>query len=116
MLLMGYGILAVLVIAISIRLSYYVDVLDQKSNLSAAFLGGVMLAAVTSLPELFTSIASTVFLQKRPPAGRQAVAWAMKRVTEYQYSLIGVMYRAFSESLLLTMISTSQSSTMLYTP
>lgn len=64
MLLMGYGILAVLVIAISIRLSYYVDVLDQKSNLSAAFLGGVMLAAVTSLPELFTSIASTVFLQK----------------------------------------------------
>ena len=64
MLLIGYGILAVLVIGISIRLSYYVDVLDQKSNLSAAFLGGVMLAAVTSLPELFTSIASTVFLQK----------------------------------------------------
>lgn len=50
------------VIALSIKLSYYVDELDKKTNISGAFLGGVMLAAVTSLPELFTSISSTIFL------------------------------------------------------
>ncbi len=50
------------VIGFSIKLSFYVDELDKKTNLSGAFLGGVMLAAVTSLPELFTSISSTVFL------------------------------------------------------
>ncbi|MEG2288938.1 MAG: cation transporter [Clostridium sp.] len=59
-----YLILAICVIGFSIRLSYYVDELDKKTNLSGAFIGGVMLAAVTSLPELFTSIASTVFLDE----------------------------------------------------
>lgn len=58
-----YIALAVGVIGLSIRLSYYVDELDKKTNVSGAFLGGVMLAAVTSLPELFTSISSTIFLR-----------------------------------------------------
>lgn len=59
-----YVILAAFVIGFSIKLSYYVDELDKKTNLSGAFIGGVMLAAVTSLPELFTSISSTVFLDE----------------------------------------------------
>lgn len=57
-----YIALAVGVIVLSIRLSYYVDELEKKTNISGAFLGGVMLAVVTSLPELFTSISSTIFL------------------------------------------------------
>lgn len=59
-----YGIFAAFVIGFSIKLSYYVDELDKKTNLSGAFIGGVMLAAVTSLPELFTSISSTLFLNE----------------------------------------------------
>ena len=53
---------AALVVFFSIKLSDYVDLLDKKTNLSGALVGGILLAAVTSLPELFTSITSTIFL------------------------------------------------------
>lgn len=53
-----------MVVFFSIRLSYYVDALDKKTNLSGAFIGGVMLAAVTSLPELFTSLTAVLQLDQ----------------------------------------------------
>ena len=59
-----YLALAVVVVGLSIRISYYVDLIDKTTDISGAFIGGVMLAAVTSLPELFTSISSTLFLGK----------------------------------------------------
>lgn len=59
-----YLILAILVVGLSIKISYYVDLIDKTTELSGAFIGGVMLAAVTSLPELFTTISATVFLGK----------------------------------------------------
>ncbi|MGL4738755.1 MAG: sodium:calcium antiporter [Cellulosilyticaceae bacterium] len=64
MIYVAYLLLAVIVVAVSIRLSYYVDLIDKTTDISGAFIGGVMLAAVTSLPELFTSLSSTVFLGK----------------------------------------------------
>lgn len=64
MLYLEYLTLAVLVVYLSVRLSYYVDCLDKKTNLSGAFIGGVMLAAVTSLPELFTSLTAVLALDK----------------------------------------------------
>lgn len=57
-----YIVLAAAVVFFSVKLSDYVDLLDKKTNLSGAFLGGILLAAVTSLPELFTSLTATVFL------------------------------------------------------
>lgn len=57
-----YLLLALPVIFLSMRLSACVDELDRRTGLSGAFLGGVMLAAVTSLPELFTSLSSVAFL------------------------------------------------------
>ena len=59
-----YLILAAAVVLLSIKLSFYVDLLDKKTDISGAFIGGVILAAVTSLPELFTSISATVFLDE----------------------------------------------------
>ena len=59
-----YIIIAAVVVFASIKLSDYVDLLDKKTNLSGALLGGILLAAVTSLPELFTSISSTLFIGK----------------------------------------------------
>ncbi len=59
-----YGILVVLTVFLSTKLGFYVDQIDKKSNLSSAFIGGVLLAAVTSLPELFTSISSVVLVEK----------------------------------------------------
>ena len=36
--------------------------IDRSTRLSGAFLGGVLLSAITSLPELFTSISATVLI------------------------------------------------------
>ena len=62
--ILTYLIIAAVVVFASIKLSDYVDLLDKKTNLSGALLGGILLAAVTSLPELFTSISSTLFINK----------------------------------------------------
>lgn len=59
-----YLIAAVLIIFLSNKASEYVDLIDKKTKLSGAFIGGVLLSAVTSLPELFTSISSTLMLDK----------------------------------------------------
>ncbi|MGX8834860.1 sodium:calcium antiporter [Amedibacillus sp. YH-ame6] len=64
MLYLQYIILAIFVVFFSVRLSYYVDCLDKKTSLSGAFIGGVLLAAVTSLPELFTSLTAVLALQQ----------------------------------------------------
>ncbi len=53
-----YVVAVAVVVVLSIKLGKYVDVIDAKSNISGAFIGGVMLAAVTSLPELFSSLSS----------------------------------------------------------
>ncbi len=59
-----YLIVAALVTFMSIKASEYVDMLDKTTALSGAFLGGILLSAVTSLPELFTSISSTLMLDQ----------------------------------------------------
>ena len=64
MIYLAYLLLAVLTVFLSVKLSYYVDCLDQKTNLSGAFIGGVLLAAVTSLPELFTSLTAVLGLDQ----------------------------------------------------
>ena len=52
MIIIGYLILAVIVMGFSIQLSNYVDIIDKRTSISGAFIGGVILAAITSLPEL----------------------------------------------------------------
>ena len=46
----AFLVLAVAVVFLSIKLSKYVDMLDKTTKVSGAFIGGVLLAAVTSLP------------------------------------------------------------------
>ena len=55
-----YVISLVLLVYLSNKLGEYVDAMDKKTKLSGAFLGGVLLAAVTSLPELITSITAAI--------------------------------------------------------
>lgn len=57
-----YVVLASLVVFLSIKLSNYVDLLDKKTKVSGALLGGILLAGVTSLPELFTSLTGTLIV------------------------------------------------------
>lgn len=56
MIYLAYAVLAAIVIFVSIKCANYVDLIDKKTNMSGAFIGGVILAAVTSMPELITSI------------------------------------------------------------
>ena len=59
-----YLVLVVLIVYLSNKASEYVDLIDKKSTLSGVFIGGVILSAVTSLPELLTSLTSTLLLDK----------------------------------------------------
>ena len=59
-----YFLLAFVVIYATSKLSFFVDELDKKSNISGALIGGLLLATITSMPEFITSITSTVILGK----------------------------------------------------
>ena len=52
---------AFLTVFLSIKLSYYADSLSKCSNVSKALIGGIVLAGVTSLPELVTCF-SAIFV------------------------------------------------------
>lgn len=62
--ILSYLVAATIVIWLSIKLSTFVDLLDKKTNLSGALLGGILLAATTSLPEFFTSLTATVLVKE----------------------------------------------------
>ena len=64
MIYLFYLIVAAGVVYLSQKASEYVDLIDKTTKLSGAFIGGIMLSAVTSLPELFTSVSATLFLNK----------------------------------------------------
>ena len=62
-LILLYVVAAAIVVIASLKLSDFLNIIDKKSNISGAFLGGVLLAMVTSLPELFSSLTATVFVK-----------------------------------------------------
>lgn len=64
MIFLIYAIIAAGVTFLSIKAADYVDLIDKKTSLSGAFIGGILLSAVTSLPELFTSLSSTLLLDE----------------------------------------------------
>lgn len=64
MIYIAYLILAAAVVIFSVKCANYVDLLDKMTSISGAFIGGVILAAVTSLPELFTSISAVLILEE----------------------------------------------------
>ncbi len=63
-LLFEYAIVATIVVFAAVKASHYIDLIDRTTKLSGAFLGGVLLSAITSLPEFFTSLSATIFLDK----------------------------------------------------
>jgi len=60
-----YFIAAAALVFFSIQCANYVDLIDKKTNISGAFIGGVVLAAVTSLPEFVTSV-SAIYAVNNP--------------------------------------------------
>ncbi len=65
-----YVAAAAVVVVLAVNASRYANMLDRNSKLPGAFIGAVILAAITSLPEFFTSISSvTLFDMKDFPVG-----------------------------------------------
>ncbi len=64
MIYIQYLAIASVIVYATLSLSYYVDVIDKRTTISGALLGGVLLAAITSLPELITSLTSAIYLDE----------------------------------------------------
>lgn len=109
MIYIKYLLLAAMVVFFSVRLSYYVDALDKKTNLSGAFIGGVMLAAVTSLPELFTSL--TAVLQLGEP---QLVQGNVLGSNVFNLCVIGGIVLCTSKAYAKSVIAKSHKQTLYY--
>lgn len=55
-----FFISAVIIIIAGTKLSLYADVISERTGLSKAWIGMILLGVVTSLPEVATSVASAV--------------------------------------------------------
>ena len=89
-----YAVVAAIVVFLSIKLSDFVDLLDKKTKLSGALLGGILLAAVTSLPELFTSLTGTIGLQNN-----SLVLGNIMGSDFFDIVIFGIVYLLFFKSL-----------------
>ena len=57
-----FAICATLIVAAATQLSRYGDVIAEKTGLGRAWVGGILLAGVTSLPELVSGVSAIVWL------------------------------------------------------
>ena len=64
MIYFSYIVLALITVLATIKAAGYIDRLDKKTQLSGALIGGLLLAFVTSLPELITSLSATFILDE----------------------------------------------------
>lgn len=58
MIILIFLVLAFLTIFLSMKISYYADVISKTKNVSKEAVGGILLAGITSLPELITCFSS----------------------------------------------------------
>ena len=57
-----FAVCAALIVAAATQLSRYGDVLAEKTGLGRAWVGGILLAGVTSLPELVSGVSAVAWL------------------------------------------------------
>lgn len=60
---LGFGLCALVIFLAGKKLSHYGDQLAEKTGLGKAFIGLVLMSAVTSLPELMVGISSSAIVQ-----------------------------------------------------
>jgi len=63
MLWLEYALCAALIVSAAIVLSRYSDVLAEKTGLGRAWIGAILLAGVTSLPELASGVSAVAWLK-----------------------------------------------------
>lgn len=89
-----YLVLATALCFLSKKLADYVDALDKKTKISGAFIGAVLLAAITSLPELFTSISATILI----PDSANLVVGNILGSNLFNLAIIGLAFILFFKS------------------
>ncbi|MDQ0361698.1 sodium:calcium antiporter [Breznakia pachnodae] len=109
MIYIQYFLLAAATVFFSVKLASYVDMLDRKTDLSGAFIGGVMLAAVTSLPELFTSM-TAVFVLDKPSLVQGNVMGS----NIFNLSILGVLMIFAHKKFMKAKVAKSNSSSLLF--
>ncbi len=110
LLLALYISLAAIVVTASIYLSKYVDALDKKTNLSGAFIGGGILAAVTSLPELFTSVTAVIILSQA-----ELVQGNVYGSNIFNFTIIGICVLISLKNFKEAKISKAHNKTLIFT-
>ncbi len=88
-----YAICLISIVFVSNKLGQYVDALDKKTKLSGAFLGGILLAGVTSLPELITSITAAIMGQPEMTLGN------ILGSNVFDLTIIGVLLIVFAKKI-----------------
>jgi len=59
-----FGVCTLLVILVGSRLSFYGDIIAEKSGLGRVWIGAVLIGAATSLPELATGLSAVVLIRE----------------------------------------------------
>lgn len=93
----AFVLLATAIVFLSMKLSKYVDLLDKTTNVSGAFIGGVLLAAVTSLPELFTSLSAVLLLRENSLVTGNILGSNLFNLAVLG-SCVALMFRGFSRA------------------
>lgn len=105
-----YLVLAAIVVFVSIKCANYVDLIDKKTNMSGAFIGGVILAAVTSMPELITSITAITVIDSP-----ELVMGNVLGSNIFNLSILGVLVLLSANNFIKAKISNSHKITLLCT-
>ena len=64
----GFIICAVIIFLAGKKLSYYGDLIAERTGLGKAWIGLILMASVTSLPELVVGISSSAIVGSADPA------------------------------------------------
>lgn len=105
-----YLVLAAIVVFVSIKCANYVDLIDKKTNMSGAFIGGVILAAVTSMPELITSITAITIIDSP-----ELVMGNVLGSNIFNLSILGVLVLLSANNFIKAKVSNSHKVTLLCT-
>lgn len=104
-----YVICLVITVFASNKLAEYIDALDKKTKISGAFLGGILLAGVTSLPELITSITAAIMKEPEMTLGN------ILGSNLFDIAIIGVLMLVFVRRCLDKKVSKSNVITCIFT-
>ncbi len=97
-----FAVCAVIIILLSTQLTRYGDAIAEKTGLGRAWVGAILIAGVTSLPELASGI-SAVNLLKQPNLAAGSILGSCL----FNLALIAVMDLAYQPGLILTEVEDS---------